>query len=141
MGDPSQAEVLWDEYGHGYRQSSAVSGSTRIIRWIFLQLAIFSVAILLAYSRRSGPVWMPPGESRLSPLEFVRTLGSLYQHANAGSVAVDISYQRFRYLLTRRLGLSINAPVDDLDRAAGRGRVGLAAGDGDDMRGQATSST
>lgn len=117
MGDPSQAEILWDEYGHGYRHSSAVSGSTRIIRWIFLQLAIFSVAILLAYSRRSGPVWMPPGESRLSPLEFVRTLGSLYQHANAGSVAVDISYQRFRYLLTRRLGLSINAPVDDLDRA------------------------
>lgn len=117
LGDPSQTEILWDEYGHGYRRSSAVSSSTRMIRWIFLQLAIFAAAILLAYSRRSGPVWMPAGESRLSPLEFVRTLGSLYQHANAGSVAVDITYQRFRYLLTRRMGLSINAPVDDLDRA------------------------
>lgn len=117
IGDPSQSEILWDEYGHGYRHLSAVSSSTRMIRWIFLQFAIFAVAILLAYSRRSGPVWMPAGESRLSPLEFVRTLGSLYQHANAGSVAVDITYQRFRYLLTRRLGLSISASVDDLDRA------------------------
>ena len=53
----------------------------------------------------------------MSPLEFVRTLGSLYRHANAASVAVDISYQRFRYWITRRLGMASNASVDDLERA------------------------
>jgi hypothetical protein len=117
VGDPGQGEILWDEFIHGYQSSSALSASSHVIRWIFLQMAIFGAAILLAYSRRSGPVWIPAAETRLSPLEFVRTLGSLYQGANAGGVAVDISYQRFRYLLTRRLGLSVNAPVPDLERA------------------------
>jgi hypothetical protein len=118
MGDPGSTEILWDEYIHGYQRSeSPISSSARIIGWISLQVAFFVIAILLAYSRRSGPIWMPAVESRLSPLEFVRTLGSLYQRANAGSVAVDIYYQRFRYLLTRRLGLAVDAPIDDLDRA------------------------
>ncbi len=117
VGSPEQNDVLWDEYVHGYQRSAATTGSQRIVGWIALQLVVFAVAILLTYSRRSGPVWLPEGEVRLSPLEFVSTLGSLYEHANAGAVAVDISYQRFRYQLTRRLGLSVNAPVDDLDRA------------------------
>jgi hypothetical protein len=117
VGRPEQSQVLWDEYVHGYERSAATTASSRVIAWIGLQLAVFAVAILLTYSRRSGPVWIPQSEVRLSPLEFVRTLGSLYQHASAGSVAVEISYQRFRYLLTRRLGLSVNCGIDDLDRA------------------------
>jgi hypothetical protein len=117
VGDPGQGEILWDEYVHGYQHKTAASVSSHITRWIWLQLAVFALAILLAYSRRSGPIWIPASDTRLSPLEFVRTLGSLYQHARAGGVAVDISYQRFRYLLTRRLGLSVNAPVPDLERA------------------------
>jgi hypothetical protein len=114
VGAPGQTRVLWDEYVHGYERSAATSKTNRIIAWIGVQLAIFAASILLAYSRRSGPVWIPEGEVRLSPLEFVRTLGSLYEHANAGGVAVDISCQRFRYLLTSRLGLSVNTSVDDL---------------------------
>lgn len=117
VGSPDQNEILWDEYVHGYERSAATSSSSRVLGWIGLQLAVFAVAILLTYSRRSGPVWIPEAEVRLSPLEFVRTLGSLYEHVNAGSVAVEISYQRFRYLLTRRLGLSNSASVHDLSRA------------------------
>jgi hypothetical protein len=117
LGDPAQTQILWDEFIHGYQRSTAVSASGRITRWIELQLALFALAILFAYSRRSGPIWTPAPESRLSPLEFVRTLGSLYQNAHAGSVAVDISYQRFRYVLTRRLGLSVKASIQDLERA------------------------
>src|SRR5258708_38857785 len=52
-----------------------------------------------------------------SPVELVRTLGSLCQQANAASVAVDISYHRFRYWLTRRLGMAGNASVNELERA------------------------
>jgi hypothetical protein len=59
----------------------------------------------------------PATDRRLSPLEFVRTLGSLYERAGATSVAVDISYQRFRYWLTRRLGTAGDASVDELERA------------------------
>jgi hypothetical protein len=114
LGGPEQTRVLWDEYIHGHERFAATGKSRSMIGWIGLQLAVLAVAILLAYSRRSGPIWVPQGEVRLSPLEFVRTLGMLYEHANAGSVAVEISCQRFRYLLTRRLGLSVNSSVPDL---------------------------
>jgi hypothetical protein len=117
VGSPEQTQVLWDEYIHGYERAGASRNSRRMIGWIFLQLGVLVTAILATYSRRSGPLFVPAAEKRLSPLEFVRTLGSLYEHASAGSVAVEISYQRFRYLLTRRLGLSVNASVNDLERA------------------------
>ncbi len=120
VGSPGQNEILWDEYVHGFEHSAASGASQRVIAWIFLQAAVFAGAILLTYSRRSGPVWIPEAEVRLSPLEFVRTLGWLYQQANAGGVAVEIFYQRFRYLLTRRLGLAVNCSIDDLARAVHR---------------------
>jgi hypothetical protein len=73
------------------------------------------VAVLWTYSRRSGPVFAPVTASRLSPLEFVRTLGHLYERAGAASTAVDVTYSRFRYLLTRRLGVPPDASPDVLD--------------------------
>ena len=118
VGSPDRNEILWDEYVHGYQRSQGTAKSSRLIGWILLQFAILAAAILFAYSRRSGPIWIPAAETRLSPLEFVRTLGSLYEHANAGSVALDISYQRFRYLLTRRLGMPANASAEALARLA-----------------------
>jgi len=78
---------------------------------------------LLAFSRRSGPLVTPATESRLSPLEFVDTLGDLYRRARAGSAAVRVAYQRFRTLLVRRLGLSSSISNVQLD-AAVRERLG-----------------
>jgi hypothetical protein len=117
IGSQQNTRILWDEYFHGYRRSLAASIVRSPVKWIFLQFVLFSLAILLTYSRRSGPISVPPREVRLSPLEFVRTLGALYQQANAASVAVDISYHRFRYWLTRRMGMASNASVDELERA------------------------
>jgi uncharacterized protein DUF4350 len=117
IGSDPQTRILWDEYFHGYRRSLTASIQSSPVKWIFLQFALFSLAILLTYSRRSGPISVPAGEIRLSPLEFVRTLGALYKQANAASVAVDVSYRRFRYWLTRRLGMASNASVDELERA------------------------
>jgi len=117
IGSEPQTRILWDEYFHGYRHSLTASIRSSPVKWIFLQFALFTFAILLTYSRRSGPISIPAREIRLSPLEFVRTLGALYKQANAASVVVDISYHRFRYWLTRRLGMASNAPVDELERA------------------------
>jgi hypothetical protein len=117
IGSEPKTRILWDEYFHGYRRSLTASIQSSPVKWIFLQFALFTLAILLTYSRRSGPISIPAGEVRLSPLEFVRTLGALYKQANAASVAVDISYHRFRYWLTRRLGMASNASVDELERA------------------------
>jgi len=117
LGRQPQTRILWDEYFHGHRRSLAASIESSPVKWIFLQFALFTLAILFTYSRRSGPISIPAGEIRLSPLEFVRTLGTLYKQADAASVAVAISNHRFRYWLTRRLGMASNASVDELERA------------------------
>ena len=117
VGAKDRRRVLWDEYFHGHGRASAASVGLGPLKWVFLQLGMLTVAILFTYSRRSGPIVDPATDRRLSPLEFVRTLGSLYERAGATSVAVDISYQRFRYWLTRRLGTAGDASVDELERA------------------------
>ena len=61
------------------------------------------------FSRRHGPISTPIQPSRLSPLEFVETLGDLYLSAHAGSAAVRIADQRLRFQLSRQLGLPPNA--------------------------------
>jgi len=117
LGPAGGQRVLWDEYFHGYRQSSTSSGRRSPLMWLALQLTLLAAAILMTFSRRSGPVVAPAGDLRLSPLEFVHTLGGLYQRAKAGSVAVDISRARFRHRLARRLGTPVNAPADEIARA------------------------
>ncbi len=110
--------VLWDEYFHGHRRRVEQGNTHPQIRWLFAQLALLAAAVLLTYSRRSGPMRTPVVESRLSPLEFVQALGQLYAHARAANVALDVNYGRFRYWLTRRLGLRAKASPEELARAA-----------------------
>jgi hypothetical protein len=89
----------------------------------FGQLGVLALALLLTFARRSGPVRPPQVAARLSPLEFVETLGDLYHRGHAGAAAASISVQHFRALLTRRLGLPAGAPIAQLHQAA-RDRLG-----------------
>ena len=116
LGD-AKREVLWDEYTHGYRETLSSSIAHSPVKWLALQLLLLGLAVLATFSRRSGPICKPASEVRLSPLEFVQTLGGLYEHAGTASVAVDICYQRFRYWLTRRLGVAGNISVTELELA------------------------
>jgi len=125
LGDRKH-EILWDEYFHGYRETLGASIANSPVKWLALQLALLALAVLATFSRRSGPICKPVTDVRLSPMEFVQTLGGLYQHAGTASVAVDICYQRFRYWLTRRLGVASNISISDLQAAV---RDRWAAGD------------
>ena len=118
-------QILWDEYIHGYRETLGSSIAHSPVKWLALQLCLLAMAVLATFSRRSGPICKPASVTRLSPIEFVQTLGGLYEHAGTASVAVDICYQRFRYWLTRRLGVANNVSVDDLQNAV-RDRWALA---------------
>jgi hypothetical protein len=118
-------QILWDEYVHGYRETLGSSIAHSPVKWLALQLGLLGLAVLATFSRRSGPICKPASVVRLSPIEFVQTLGGLYEHAGTASVAVDICYQRFRYWLTRRLGVAGNISVDDLQNAV-RDRWALA---------------
>ncbi len=116
LGDRKN-EILWDEYIHGYRESLAMSIEHSPLKWLALQLTLVGLAVLATFSRRSGPICQPATDVRLSPLEFVQTLGGLYERAGTASVALDICYQRFRYWLTRRLGVAGNISINDLETA------------------------
>ncbi len=105
VGPPGGTRVLWDEYYHGQRGSLWSYFIGTPVPWGLAQLGVVALALLATFARRAGPVRLPAVEARLSPLEFVETLGDLYHRAHAAQSAVEISYQHLRYLLTKRLGL------------------------------------
>jgi Domain of unknown function (DUF4350) len=114
---PGETTVLWDEYFHGYRGSLWDYFAETPVPWAMFQLALVAVFVLLAFGRRNGPLYAPAAVSRLSPLEFVDTLGDLYRRASAGSAAVRVAYQRFRTQLVRRLALAPSISNMHLDAA------------------------
>jgi hypothetical protein len=122
-GDQSQMQIYWDEYFHGQRTSLWSYVRKTPIAWGLLQLAVLGVIVFFTFGRRSGPMMMPPVVSRLSPLEFVDTLGGLYERAGAEPAVVGFVYQRFRATLSRQLRLSTSASDGELADAV-QGRLG-----------------
>ncbi len=118
LGDPGEVHVYWDEYFHGYRDSAAsYIWHSLPIMYALLQFLVLFALLVFTYSRRNGPIH-PWGEPvRLSPLEFVHTLGNLYRRANATHSALEVPYTRFRVLATRQLGIKTNVSTSDLARA------------------------
>ena len=117
IGDPRQTRVLFDEYVHGYGDQDSEERSHPLLIALLLQSGLLAAVVLFTFSRRSGPLRPLAIESRLSPLEFVETLGGLYEQANAASIAVDVYYQRFHFWITRRLGLGKDASPEEINRA------------------------
>jgi len=118
VGPASGTRVLWDEYFHGAHGSLWAYFGQTPVPWGVLQVGLVFLAIVATYSRRHGPIRMPAKLSRLSPLEFVETLGDLYATRHAGAAAVHISHHRLRFLLTRQLGLAPDVPASALARSA-----------------------
>jgi hypothetical protein len=115
-GNP--VRTYWDEYFHGERSSLWSYVQKTSLAWGLLQFGLLAIAVVFTFSRRSGPIYAPVKVSRLSPLEFVDTLGGLYEGAGAASSVVAISYLRLRSLLTRQLGLPANVSDAELALAA-----------------------
>jgi len=120
---PASSRILWDEYFHGARGSLFSYFAETPLPWAGLQIGIAFLAAVFTFSRRAGPMRVAAVESRLSPLEFVETLGDLYQSANASPAAVGVAYQRFRALLSRKLSAPSKAKLPELAHAAS-GRFG-----------------
>jgi Domain of unknown function (DUF4350) len=118
IGSRANTRVYWDEYFHGARASFYSYFAKGPLPWAGLQVAIAFLAVLLTFSRRSGPMRMPGTESRLSPLEFVETLGDLYHSAHASPAAVAVAYRRFRLALSRKLATPAKAQLPEICRTA-----------------------
>lgn len=115
--DAGTIHILWDEYFHGEKSSIGDYMTDPPVISGLAQCALVFIALIFTFSRRNGPIHPLPVPSRLSPLEFVNTLGKLYRRANAVHSALEIPYARFRMLATRRLGLNANIPAAELARA------------------------
>jgi hypothetical protein len=116
--------IYWDEYFHGERGSLWTYFDKTPLAWCLVQIALVFAGLLFTFARRSGPITAPAAVSRLSPLEFVDTMGGLYQRAGAQSIAVAVSYRHLRLELTRRLGLATGVGDGALAQAAGE-RLGF----------------
>jgi uncharacterized protein DUF4350 len=126
IGQPSGVRVLWDEYFHGERGSLWAYLVGTPVPWAGAQIGLVALALLATYGRRWGPLRPRAMPLRLSPLEFVDTLGGLYERAHAAAPATGVALQRFRFLLTRRLGLPANYATAALGHEA-QERLGKAA--------------
>ena len=129
-GDPVDihSQIYWDEYFHGARSSLWSYAAGTPVKWGLLQLLILAFAVLFSLSRRWGPIVKSRPVSRLSPLEFVNTLGDLYGRAGATAVPIRVSCRHLRLLLTRRLSLPMDTPDSALALAA-NDRLGWADAD------------
>src|SRR5207302_558467 len=112
-------KIYWDEYFHGERESLWAYAANTPLPWGLLQLGILGVAIFLTFGLRSGPLLPAHQVPRLWPLEFIDTLGALYERAAATSAAVDVVYRNCRAVLCRRLNLR----SDTSDAALGQAVV------------------
>jgi hypothetical protein len=121
-----QPNIYWDEYFHGERSSLWGYVEKTPVPWGLLQLALLGAAIFFTFSRRSGPVAAPVIVPRLAPLEFVETLGGLYQRAHAEPALIGVVYRRLRAMVTRQLRLPAVASDAEVESAV---RARLAAKD------------
>jgi hypothetical protein len=112
--------VLWDAYFGEQRQAGGWNIWSPALMGGAAQLLLVFTLVLWTYSRRSGPVRPAAAEPRLSPLEFVNTLGGLYRSAEATNVAVDVNLRRFQFRASRRLGLRSDVDTQPLADAVAR---------------------
>ena len=106
--------ILWDEYYHEEHAVPAAHPSNPAQMWALAQVGFLGLLVVLTFSRRSGPVVPLIRESRLSPLEFVETLGSVFHRAHGTQVAVEIAFSCFQQIAARRLGIRGTASANDI---------------------------
>src|SRR5204863_1076921 len=118
IGPPLDRRVLWDEHYHGHRRSAWSYASGTPLPAALAQLGVIGLAAVVTVSFRRRPLRAVPDPPRTAPLEFVDTMGGLYQRAGASATAVSVALAHLRRRLTTVAG--VPADADDA-RLAGAG--------------------
>jgi hypothetical protein len=126
IGPPLDRRVLWDEHYHGYRRSAWSYASGTPLPAALAQLGVIGLAAVITVSFRRRPLRAVPEPPRTAPLEFVDTMGGLYERAGATTTAVSVALAHLRRRLLAVSGLP--ADVDDATLARGAAaRAGQSA--------------
>jgi hypothetical protein len=109
LGPPGDRTILWDEHYHGHSRSlwSYMAGTP--LPFAVLQIAIVGALALVSLSRRRSPPRAVHDEVRSSPLEFIDSMGSLYERAGTATGAVATVYRRARRTLVEACGMPSSA--------------------------------
>jgi hypothetical protein len=124
LGPVRDRGLLWDEFYHGHSRSLWSYVAATPLPIALLQIVGLGGAALFTYTRRRRPVRSPLVEPRTSPLEFIDTMGGLYERARATNAAVATVRSRVRRQLLDAAGLPPSTPDDRL-ASASRDRLGL----------------
>jgi len=110
--------VVWDEFYHGHARSfwSFMAGTP--LPGAIAQIAGIACLALFTFSRRRRPIRPTVVEPRTSPLEFIDTMGGLYERARAAPAAVATVRARVRRRLLELAGLPPSTPDERLVAAA-----------------------
>ena len=123
LGPAGTRTVLWDEFYHGHTRSFWSYLADTPFFFAILQLAAIVGVALFTYARRRRPIRERVLEPRTSPLEFIDTMGGLYERARASGAAVATVHAHVRRRLLAALGLPIG-----VRRRAARRCCGGASG-------------
>lgn len=126
IGPPRDRRVLWDEHYHGHRRSAFSYASGTPLPAALAQLGVIGLAALVTVSFRRRPLRAVPDPPRTAPLEFVDTMGGLYERAAATTTAVRVALAHLRRRLIAVSGLPADADDATLARTAA-GRAGLTS--------------
>ena len=105
LGPPGERTIVWDEFYHGHTRSFWSYLANTPFFFAILQLSGVAALAFLSLGRRRRPIRRPVIEPRTSPLEFIETMGGLYERAGASAAAVSTVYAHVRRRLLAALGL------------------------------------
>jgi len=126
VGPPGVREVIWDEHYHGHARSLWSYASGTPLPFVGLQVGLLAIASFLTWSRRKWPIRNPVEDPRTSPLEFVDSMGALYERAGVARAAIATARSRARRDLLTATRLPPNSP-DPVLAASAADRFGTDA--------------
>lgn len=97
--------VLFDESLHEAVRSQWSATRGLPLWWMLGQAGIVFGLLVFSFSRRRGPIRLPEGVPRSSPVEFAVSMGDLYEKAGATGAATEAARRRLEYVLVREAGL------------------------------------
>jgi hypothetical protein len=104
IGSSENSRIIWDEGLHEDARGLWSYAEGTPVHLLWAQLALVGFLLVFSYGRRSGPLLPDPVVARDVQLEFVHSLGALYDKAGATNTAVRVAYDRFRLMLGRHAG-------------------------------------
>ncbi len=97
--------VLFDESLQGAVRSQWSAARGLPLWWMLGQAGVVFGLLVFSFSRRRGPIRLPIGVPRSSPVEFAVSMGDLYAKAGATGAATEAARRRLEFVLVREAGL------------------------------------